>query len=267
MKRLVMRSPFNIPLPKPRREGEATLLYPFDARIAWVAACHHRTASRISWDLFSSTAVRLEPLFEELAAGPEGGRSAAGGGAPAVLGGSRIGAGFRGVAAAAARRGEERDRGGARLARGDGGGRRRYAGGRVRGAARRHAGQPPHRRRHRHRARRAASPRRAGRRRTRARCARRWRRSSSCCRGGTRGPSCWWIPWPAAARSRSKPRAWRSAPRSGGRPTCRSVTWRRSPGCRRTRPISFPGPCRASWRSTSTRSASRRWSATCARPA
>jgi len=66
MKRLVMRSPFNIPLPKPKREGEATLLYPFDARIAWVAACHHRTASRISWDLFSSTAVRLEPLFEEL---------------------------------------------------------------------------------------------------------------------------------------------------------------------------------------------------------
>jgi putative N6-adenine-specific DNA methylase len=66
MKRLVMRSPFNIPLPKPRREGEATLLYPFDARIAWVAACHHRTSSRISWDLFSSPAVRLEPLFEEL---------------------------------------------------------------------------------------------------------------------------------------------------------------------------------------------------------
>jgi putative N6-adenine-specific DNA methylase len=66
MKRLVMRSPFNIPLPKPKREGEATLLYPFDARIAWVAACHHRTSSRISWDLFSSGAVRLEPLFEEL---------------------------------------------------------------------------------------------------------------------------------------------------------------------------------------------------------
>src|SRR4051812_871417 len=66
MKRLVVRSPFNILLPKPKREGEATLLYPFDARIAWVAACHHRTASRISWDLFSSTAVRLEPLFAEL---------------------------------------------------------------------------------------------------------------------------------------------------------------------------------------------------------
>ena len=66
MKRLMMRSPFEIRLPNPTREGEATLLYPFDARIAWVAACHHRTSSRISWDLFSSPAVRLEPLFAEL---------------------------------------------------------------------------------------------------------------------------------------------------------------------------------------------------------
>jgi 23S rRNA G2445 N2-methylase RlmL len=66
MKRLVMRSPFEVRVPKPRREGESTLLYPFDARLAWVAACHHRTSSRVSWDLFSSPAVRLEPLFEEL---------------------------------------------------------------------------------------------------------------------------------------------------------------------------------------------------------
>jgi len=66
LKRLVMRSPFDVRVPKPKREGEATLLYPFEPRIAWVAACHHRTSSRISWDLFSSEAVRLEPLFEEL---------------------------------------------------------------------------------------------------------------------------------------------------------------------------------------------------------
>ena len=66
LKRLVMRSPFEVRVPNPRREGEATLLYPFEPRIAWVAACHHRTSSRLSWDLFSSTAVRLEPLFEEL---------------------------------------------------------------------------------------------------------------------------------------------------------------------------------------------------------
>ena len=66
LKRLVVRSPFDLRLEKPRREGDATLLYPFDPRIAWVAACFHRTSSRISWDLCSSTAVRLEPLFADL---------------------------------------------------------------------------------------------------------------------------------------------------------------------------------------------------------
>jgi len=65
-KRLVMRSPFEIPVEKPKREGESTLLYPFDSRLAWVAACYHRTSSRISWDLCSSDAVRLEPLFDDL---------------------------------------------------------------------------------------------------------------------------------------------------------------------------------------------------------
>ena len=66
LKRLVMRSPFDVRVPKPKREGESTLLYPFDPHVGWVAACHHRTSSRISWDLVDSTAVRLEPLFEEL---------------------------------------------------------------------------------------------------------------------------------------------------------------------------------------------------------
>ena len=66
LKRLVMRSPFNVRVEKPRREGEETLLYPFEACVAWVAAYHHRTSSPISWDLCSSTAVRLEPLFDDL---------------------------------------------------------------------------------------------------------------------------------------------------------------------------------------------------------
>ena len=66
LKRLVMRSPFDVRLDKPKREGDETLLYAFDARVAWVAVCHHRTSSRISWDLCSSPAVRLEPLFADL---------------------------------------------------------------------------------------------------------------------------------------------------------------------------------------------------------
>jgi putative N6-adenine-specific DNA methylase len=65
-KRLVMRSPFNVRVEKPKREGDATLLYPFEPQAAWVAACYHRTSSRITWDLCSSDAVRLEPLFADL---------------------------------------------------------------------------------------------------------------------------------------------------------------------------------------------------------
>src|SRR5207237_10571588 len=65
-KRLVIRSPFDVRVEKPMREGDATLLYPFEARVAWVAACYHRTSSRITWDLCSSDAVRLEPLFADL---------------------------------------------------------------------------------------------------------------------------------------------------------------------------------------------------------
>jgi putative N6-adenine-specific DNA methylase len=66
LKRLVMRSPSRGRLEDPKREGDATLLYPFEASIAWVAACYHRTSSRLSWDLCSSPAVRLEPLFDDL---------------------------------------------------------------------------------------------------------------------------------------------------------------------------------------------------------
>jgi putative N6-adenine-specific DNA methylase len=66
LKRLVMRSDFEIRVPKPRKEGETALLYPFDPKIAWVAACHHRTSSRITWDLCSSEQVRLEPLYDDL---------------------------------------------------------------------------------------------------------------------------------------------------------------------------------------------------------
>src|SRR5258706_302917 len=66
LKRLVVRAPFPVRVEKPKREGEETLLYPFDAGAAWVAACHHRTSSRISWDLWSSAAVRLEPLVDPM---------------------------------------------------------------------------------------------------------------------------------------------------------------------------------------------------------
>lgn len=65
--RLVKRSPFDVRLPKPRREGSGVSLYPFDPAVAWVAAVHHRTCSRVEWTIASSPAVRLDPLVEDLA--------------------------------------------------------------------------------------------------------------------------------------------------------------------------------------------------------
>jgi 23S rRNA G2445 N2-methylase RlmL len=65
--RVVKRSPFHVRVPAPRRDGEAMLVYPFGAEMAWVAACYHRTSSRVLWDLVSSPAVRLEPLVADLA--------------------------------------------------------------------------------------------------------------------------------------------------------------------------------------------------------
>jgi putative N6-adenine-specific DNA methylase len=65
--RLVKRSPFEIRVPKPARQGSASLRYPFVPAIAWVAACYHRSSSRIGWELASSPAIRLEPLVADLA--------------------------------------------------------------------------------------------------------------------------------------------------------------------------------------------------------
>jgi 23S rRNA G2445 N2-methylase RlmL len=64
--RLVKRSPFAVRVPKPARQGSMALRYPFDPELAWVAACYHRSSSRIGWELVSSPAVRLEPLVADL---------------------------------------------------------------------------------------------------------------------------------------------------------------------------------------------------------
>jgi putative N6-adenine-specific DNA methylase len=64
--RLVKRSPFHVRVPRPARQGSMALRYPFDPAIAWVAACYHRSSSRIGWELASSPAVRLEPLVADL---------------------------------------------------------------------------------------------------------------------------------------------------------------------------------------------------------
>jgi len=52
--------------PEPRKVGTGQLVYPFDPALAAVAATYQRTATRAVWDLYRSTATRLEPLYDEL---------------------------------------------------------------------------------------------------------------------------------------------------------------------------------------------------------
>lgn len=53
---------------KPKRVDEQTLVYPYDRDLAWLAVHYLRTPSRALWDVFETTADRLEPLFDEVRA-------------------------------------------------------------------------------------------------------------------------------------------------------------------------------------------------------
>jgi 23S rRNA G2445 N2-methylase RlmL len=54
--------------PEPRKEGLGQLVYPFDPELAWAATTYLRTPTRVVWDVYRSTAQRLEPLYAELVA-------------------------------------------------------------------------------------------------------------------------------------------------------------------------------------------------------
>ncbi len=54
--------------PEPRKEGLGQLVYPFDPDLAWAAVTYLRTPTRVLWDVYRSTATRLEPLYDELVA-------------------------------------------------------------------------------------------------------------------------------------------------------------------------------------------------------
>lgn len=54
--------------PKPRKEGLGQLVLPFDPDLAWAAATYMRTPTRVLWDVYRSTAQRLEPLYDDLVA-------------------------------------------------------------------------------------------------------------------------------------------------------------------------------------------------------
>lgn len=66
LSRLAKRASLAQKLQKPRNRGPGTISLPFDAALAHLAVRYHRTSSRVLWDLYSSRAERLEPLYDSL---------------------------------------------------------------------------------------------------------------------------------------------------------------------------------------------------------
>ncbi len=66
LSRLVRRAYDDIRVPIPKKEGPGAVSYPFDLRMALLAARYHRTSARVLWELYRCPAQRLEPLFEQL---------------------------------------------------------------------------------------------------------------------------------------------------------------------------------------------------------
>ena len=66
MSRLSRRAFSDLRLPRPKKQGDGVVWFPFDERLAVLAARFHRTSSRVVWDLYSSSATRLEPLYAEI---------------------------------------------------------------------------------------------------------------------------------------------------------------------------------------------------------
>ncbi len=68
LSRLVRRARDDVRVPVADRLGPGSVSYPFDARMAVVAVRYHRTSARVLWQVMSSRATRLEPLYADLLA-------------------------------------------------------------------------------------------------------------------------------------------------------------------------------------------------------
>jgi 23S rRNA G2445 N2-methylase RlmL len=68
LSRLARRAFNDMSVPEPRKAGPGALVYPFDARLARLAAFYHRTSVRVLWDVLETPAARLEPLFADVVA-------------------------------------------------------------------------------------------------------------------------------------------------------------------------------------------------------
>jgi len=76
LSRLCRRALTDVRLPAPTKLGTGAVAFPFDARVALVAARYHRTSSRVLWDLYQSRAQRLESLYEDILAAASADRRA-----------------------------------------------------------------------------------------------------------------------------------------------------------------------------------------------
>lgn len=68
LSRLVRRAFDDVRLTDPRKADVGALVYPFDPRVARLAALYHRTSARVLWDLIETQAARLSPLFDDVVA-------------------------------------------------------------------------------------------------------------------------------------------------------------------------------------------------------
>lgn len=66
LSRLAKRAFSDFRLSEPRKAGPGALVYPFDARLARLAAFYHRTSVRVLWDVLETSAPRLEPLYDDV---------------------------------------------------------------------------------------------------------------------------------------------------------------------------------------------------------
>lgn len=62
LSRLSRRAFTDVRLPEPKKHGQGQLVYPFEPRVAALAARYHRTCARALWDVCESRATRLEAL-------------------------------------------------------------------------------------------------------------------------------------------------------------------------------------------------------------
>lgn len=66
LSRLARRALPDLRLQEPRKDGLGAVVYPFEPRLARLAAFYHRTSARVLWDIMDTSAVRLEPLFDDV---------------------------------------------------------------------------------------------------------------------------------------------------------------------------------------------------------